>query len=98
MPIGLSWNDRLRPVELPATQELRFEPGTTIGGVVNDAVGHPIEGATVNVFAPTQHEGANGLTSFGGLKTDARGRWRLDVVPRETWRRLGDHRVTRGIG
>ena len=71
-------------MELPATQELRFEPGTTIGGVVNDAVGHPIEGTTVTVFArSTQHDGANGLTSFGGLKTDARGRWRLDVAPRK---------------
>ncbi len=40
------------PVELPAMKELRFEPGTTIGGILHDEAGHPVAGATVDVHAP----------------------------------------------
>jgi len=83
VPIRYSWNDNLRPVDLPAVLELRFEPGTTIGGIVNDADGHPIAGAEVDVYGPEAQHDPNGSISFEELKTDARGRWRLDVAPRE---------------
>ena len=55
VPIRLYWEGKLQPVDLPATEELRFEPGTTIGGIVNDAAGHPIAGAAVTIsFPPTE--------------------------------------------
>ena len=49
VPIYILWDDKRHPVELPPTKELRFEPGTTIGGIVQDEAGHPIEGAAVDV-------------------------------------------------
>jgi beta-lactamase regulating signal transducer with metallopeptidase domain/thiol-disulfide isomerase/thioredoxin len=82
-PLYLLWDDKRHPLELPLTKELRFEPGTTIGGIVKDDAGHPIEGAAVGVYAPpTEYEGTNHVFSLGELKTDAQGRWRLDVAPR----------------
>ena len=107
VPIYLLWDDKRHPLDLPTTKELRFEPGTTIGGVVKDEAGHPIEGATVGIHAPpTEYEGTHHVFSLGELKTDAQGRWRLDVAPRnlgEVWmsvehphyRRKGGTRVTR---
>ena len=83
VPVCLRWDDKRHPLVLPVTKELRFEQGTTIGGIVNDEAGHPIEGATVRVYAPpTECEAAHNVFALGELKTDARGRWRLDIAPR----------------
>ena len=83
VPIYLLWDDKRHPLDLPSTKELRFEPGTTIGGIVKDEAGQPIEGAAVGVYAPpTEYEGTSNVFSLGELKTDAQGRWRLDVAPR----------------
>ena len=46
--IHIRWDDDRHPLQLPAVKELRFEPGTTIGGIVRDHAGQPIEGATVS--------------------------------------------------
>jgi beta-lactamase regulating signal transducer with metallopeptidase domain/peroxiredoxin/protocatechuate 3,4-dioxygenase beta subunit len=82
VPIYLLWDDKRHPLELPLTKELRFEQGTTIGGIVKDEAGHPIEGAAIGVYAPpTEYEGTTNTFSLGELKTDAEGRWRLDVAP-----------------
>ncbi len=84
VPIFILWNDERHPVELPAVKELRFAPGTTIGGIVHDEAGHPVEGVTVDVSAPaTEYEGTNHYFSLGSPKTDAQGRWRLDVAPKD---------------
>ena len=89
VPIHILWDDKRHPLDLPTTKELRFEPGTTIGGIVKDEAGHPIEGAVVDVYAPpTEYEGTNRVFSLGKLNTDAQGRWHLDVAPRnlgEVW-------------
>ena len=52
VPIHILWDDERHPLKLPAEKELRFEPGTTIGGIVTDEAGGPIAGATVEVHAP----------------------------------------------
>ena len=84
-----SWDDQRHPINLPATKELRFEPGTTIGGIVQDEAGHPIEGATVNVHAPpTETDRPNSVFSLGSVKTDAEGRWRWTSRPR-IWQSFG---------
>ncbi len=83
VPVSLSLNDRLRSVDLAVISELRFEPGTTIGGIVKDEAGHPIEGAAINVYGRAKQEGDGGWISFQEIKTDAQGRWRLDVAPRD---------------
>ncbi len=92
VPIHINWDDDRHPIKLPPQKELRFEPGTTIGGIVKDEAGQPIEGATVHVHAPpTENEGRNYVFALGAPKTDAQGRWRLDVAPKdlsELWANL----------
>jgi peroxiredoxin len=83
VPIHIVWKDQRRPVELPSEKELRFDPGTTVGGIVKDQAGHPIEGAVVRVHGPpTEYDGTDHSFALGELNTDSQGRWRLDVVPR----------------
>ena len=100
VPIYLPGTTQRHPLELPSTKELRFEPGTMIGGVVRDESGHPIEGATVGVLGATDRvrRRCTHVFSLGGLKTDAQGRWHLDVAPRNLCRRLGVRRASAGIG
>jgi beta-lactamase regulating signal transducer with metallopeptidase domain/protocatechuate 3,4-dioxygenase beta subunit len=84
VPIHMRWDDTRHPVELPLVKELRLETGTTIGGIVQDEAGHPVEGVTVDVHAPaTEYEGGNYIFTLGSHKTDAQGRWRLDVAPKD---------------
>ncbi len=65
--IHIRWDDDRHPLQLPVVKELRFEPGTTIGGIVRDKAGQPIEGATVAVYAPpTEYEGSNYVFSTRG--------------------------------
>ena len=78
---GIRWN--CRPMK-----ELRFEPGTTIGGIVKDEAGHPIAGAAVDVVRRRPStKGRHHVFSLGELETDAQGRWRLDIAPQEPGRR-----------
>jgi hypothetical protein len=85
VPIHILWDDERHSLKLPAEKDLRFAPGTTIGGIVTDEAGGPIAGATVEVHAPaTEHEeGSNYFFRLGSPTTDAQGRWRLDVAPKE---------------
>ena len=67
----------------PEVKELRFETGTTIGGIIQDEAGHPVPGVKVDVHAPaTEYEGGNYVFTLGSPMTDAQGRWRLDVAPK----------------
>ncbi len=78
------WDDARHPVALPPSKDLRFEPGTTIGGIVQDEAGHPIAGVRVEVTGPpTESESVNRGFTIGTAETDARGRWRLDVAPKD---------------
>ena len=82
--IHIRWEDNRHPLQLPVVKELRFEPGATIGGIVRDNAGQPIERASVAVYAtPTEYEGSNYVFTLGELTTDAQGRWRLDGAPRD---------------
>ncbi len=84
VPIHIAWDGDRHPINLPPQKELRFEPGTAIGGIVQDEAGHPIEGATVHVHAPpTESEETNSVFTLGSSRTDAQGRWRLDVAPKD---------------
>jgi len=80
VPIYKDWRDDKRPIELPGSLELRYEAGTTIGGIVKDEAGRPIAGAKVSVSAPVK-EKDNFQHWLGFPKTDAEGRWRLDEAP-----------------
>ncbi len=72
---------------LPAEYTFHLERGTTIGGVVQDEAGRPVEGARVEVDlqgggkvdGPVSPDGH--LASGDVPVTDAQGRWSLDNVP-----------------
>jgi beta-lactamase regulating signal transducer with metallopeptidase domain/peroxiredoxin len=83
VPIHMRFDDRRQPLKLPEVKELRFETGTTIGGIIQDEAGHPVPGVKVDVDAPaTEYEGGNYVFTLGSPMTDAQGRWRLDVAPK----------------
>ena len=89
VPAYVRLTDDRRPIELPASREFRLERGTTIGGVVTDESGAPVEGATVSVTMPmTELEAAVSNVRFplAEAKTDARGRWRIDEAPADLGR------------
>ncbi len=84
VPIFILWDGERRPIRLPASKELRLEPGTTMGGIVKDEAGQPVPGATVEVNGPpTESELPNYAFSIGTARTDEQGQWRLDVAPRD---------------
>ncbi len=97
VPTDVSWNYRRGiPITPPATYSLRLEPGTTIGGLVKDPEGRPINGATVYVLVPSQPsqrpepEPRPNIWDYPN-RTDAQGRWHCDIVPAEladVWIRL----------
>jgi len=65
------------------THILALAHGTVIGGIVQDANGLPIEGATVSVTIHDMHEDyaePNVCVQFK-QKTDPAGRWSCDMVP-----------------
>jgi beta-lactamase regulating signal transducer with metallopeptidase domain/protocatechuate 3,4-dioxygenase beta subunit len=91
VPIHMRWDDFRHPLKLPDVRELRFETGTTIGGIIQDEAGHPVAGVTVDIHAPaTEYEEGNYVFTLGSPKTDAQGRWRFDEAPKnlaEVWGR-----------
>jgi beta-lactamase regulating signal transducer with metallopeptidase domain len=101
-PLYLLWDDKRHPLELPSNKLLRFEPGTLIGGIVQDESGHPIDGATVELNGlPTEYEGSNNSFTLSKTKTNAQGRWRLDVAPKilsGVWVSAKDPRYQQGAG
>ena len=95
VPIDILWEHARGPVALPATEQLRFEPGTTIGGILRDETGHPVAGATLEVSAPGINHGGQGhFFRLGSAPTDAQGRWRFDLAPRDL-RKCGSGRRIR---
>jgi beta-lactamase regulating signal transducer with metallopeptidase domain/thiol-disulfide isomerase/thioredoxin/protocatechuate 3,4-dioxygenase beta subunit len=84
-PIHILWDGEHHPIRLPAIKDLRFDPGTTIGGIVKDEAGQPIAGAKVEVYGPpTESERAHYAFILGTLQTDAQGRWQLDTAPQSS--------------
>jgi sugar lactone lactonase YvrE/peroxiredoxin/uncharacterized GH25 family protein len=89
VPIGLMWRSSEAPI--PAGYTLALEAGTSIGGVIQDEKGKPIEGASVYLLVPGKDEVERIAIRDYEVKTDAAGRWRCDVVPAkfdEIWIRL----------
>ncbi|MBN1341110.1 MAG: carboxypeptidase regulatory-like domain-containing protein, partial [Phycisphaerae bacterium] len=70
-----------RRFDLPDRYTVRLTPGTTIGGIVRDAAGKPIEGASVYVNIPLGEEMDHVHLYDHEVKTDADGRWQCDEVP-----------------
>ena len=82
VPIFMHWDSNGKSVQLPASKELRLQPGTVIGGIVKDEGDKPIAGATIIRSMPlTEWEGSWVEWRFNGPMTDEQGRWRMDDAP-----------------
>lgn len=91
-PMRVAW--RATPVQIPGEYTLTLEPGTSIGGVIRDEEGKPIEGVTVYLLVPSS-DGGNDIERAAVWdhpeKTDAEGRWRCELMPTaldDVWIRL----------
>ncbi len=82
VPYSIRWDDRHRPLQLPAAKEIRCIPGAPIGGVIKDEAGAPVARARITVTAPpNESEASNYGFTLAETTTDAQGRWRFDDGP-----------------
>ena len=51
-----------------------MEPGTSIGGIVRDEAGQPIEGVNVNLYENRPDDGARQAYDFGAISAHPIGR------------------------
>ncbi|MEJ2702438.1 MAG: carboxypeptidase regulatory-like domain-containing protein, partial [Sedimentisphaerales bacterium] len=90
VPLFIMWRGVPTPPELPKVFTVKMEPSTTIGGVVRNEQGEPIEGVTVgvqyqthdpdaaeNVYADVMIHEARSTD----VVTDKAGRWTFDQMP-----------------
>ena len=80
-------------IRLPQRLHLEFQPSRTIGGIVKDESGQPVEGARVEAFLPVTWpprpgryflaDWTSSMEDRGkqSLITDANGRWQWDGAP-----------------
>jgi protocatechuate 3,4-dioxygenase beta subunit len=85
IPLQVAWDNHAgsAPVEIPREYTIKLEPGSAIGGIVQDEQGQPIAGADVRVSLPTSGRARAGepriLANLNHqTKTDPAGRWRCD--------------------
>ena len=67
--------------EIPRHYTLTMDRATSIGGVVRDEQGRPIEGATVSLYNYAPNDRGREALDLDGVtaRTDAQGRWHLDL-------------------
>jgi len=72
-----------RETEIPRSYTLAMERGTSIGGIVRDEQGRPIEGVTVALYESSPEDRGREALDFDEItaRTDAQGRWHLDLIP-----------------
>jgi len=82
-PYWAEWSASERYESIPDRFEAVLDAGWSVGGVVVDEAGNPVEGVRIN--PSIEFKKRPGLTRQLGvgtnLKTDAQGRWRFDSVP-----------------
>ncbi len=82
-PFWAQWNNAQRSETLPEKYTARLDKGRSVGGIVVDERGQPIEGAVIHPSIEYKKREGD-LSQLGvGLRlvTDAKGRWRFDSVP-----------------
>ncbi len=102
---GSSILGRVPLVNLPQSHVLEMVRAGSVGGIVQDTEGNPIEAAEVRCSASSE-ESSGIIYIRRNVKTDANGSWRVDGVPFETDRLAlslrhpeygGDHSGSRRI-
>ena len=86
VPLEVMWDNAMAevPVEIPREYTITMEPGSAIGGIVQDEQGQPVVGARVHLSIPSTGIPGPGkprvdLQNFV-TNTDAGGRWQCDIV------------------
>ncbi|HEV3418412.1 MAG TPA: M56 family metallopeptidase, partial [Pirellulales bacterium] len=82
-PFWASWSSESHPEPIPSTFTAQLEAGWSVGGIIVDTQGKPIEGVKVTPSIEFKKRPGD-LSQFGAganLKTDAAGKWRFDSVP-----------------
>jgi RNA polymerase sigma factor (sigma-70 family) len=74
---------RGRETEVPRSYLLAMERGTSIGGIVRDEQGRPIENVTVSLSENSPENRIRESFDFDEMsaRTDAQGSWQLDLIP-----------------
>jgi beta-lactamase regulating signal transducer with metallopeptidase domain len=82
-PYWASWSSESHPEAIPATFTAQLEAGWSVGGIIVDADGKPVNGVKVTPHIEFKKRPGD-LSQLGvgtNLKTDGAGRWRFDSVP-----------------
>jgi protocatechuate 3,4-dioxygenase beta subunit len=77
------WTADVHNEEVPTSFTAELDAAWTVGGVVVDGEGKPVEGATVwpNIKFKKRSGDSQGFYIGAQMKTDASGRWHFDSVP-----------------
>ncbi len=94
VPVYASWYNRenaREPDPIPELFVFPLEKGTSIGGVVKNEEGKPVEGVKVYLLLSSQEGRIRYSLRDSFSTTDAQGKWRSDIVPEkidELWMNL----------
>ena len=84
VPVYASWyngENAREPDPIPQSFVFPLEKGTSIGGVVKNEEGNPVEGVKVFLLLAEQEGKIRYFISDSFSTTDAEGKWRNDIVP-----------------
>ncbi len=70
-------------IEIPRSYTLVMAHSTSIGGIVRDEEGHPIEGVVVVPYETSPRDRARESIDLNdvSVRTDREGRWHIDLIP-----------------
>lgn len=81
VPIRLNWRKGPGRPGIPNQYTLALEKGTSIGGIIQDEQGYPIEGVSVYLLVPSGNNIERVAIWDHVEKTNAKGRWQCDIIP-----------------
>ncbi len=82
-PFWAGWSFQEKTEVLPASYTAHLDAGQSVGGIVVDDQGQPVEGAKIHpsIEFKKRETDESQLGSGWSTKTDKEGRWRADCVP-----------------
>jgi hypothetical protein len=77
------WRSAVPALEVPRSFTLTMERARSIGGIVRDEDGRPIEGVSVTPYVTGPADRVREMLDLGDVvaRTDPEGRWHIDVIP-----------------
>jgi hypothetical protein len=91
VPMLIYWRKGPGRPGIPGQYTLALERGTSIGGIIHNEQGAPIEGVGVHLLIPSTGDIERVAVYDHVEKTNAKGRWRCDIIPSkldDIWIRL----------